>query len=29
VLAGEGVVGADERIGFDLDDRYPAVSVTF
>jgi CBS domain-containing protein len=24
VLAVEGVVGVDERIGFDLDDRYPA-----
>jgi len=29
VLAVEGVVGVDERIGFDLDDRYPAVPVTF
>jgi len=29
VLAVEGVVGVDERVGFDLDDRYPAVPVTF
>ena len=29
VLAVEGVVGVDERIGFDLDDRYPAVPVIF
>ena len=29
VLAVEGVVGVDERVGFDLDDRYPPVPVTF
>jgi hypothetical protein len=29
VLAVEGAVGVDERVGFDLDDRYPAVPVTF
>ena len=29
VLAVEGVVGVDERPGFDLDDRYPPVPVTF
>jgi CBS domain-containing protein len=29
VLAVEGVVGVDERVGFDLDDRYPAVPVIF
>ena len=29
VLAVEGVVGVDERVGFDLDDRYPLVPVTF
>jgi hypothetical protein len=29
VLAAEGVVGVDERAGFDLDDRYPPVPVTF
>jgi len=29
VLAVEGVVGVDERVGFDLDDRYPPVLVTF
>lgn len=29
VLAVEGVVGVDERPGFDVDDRYPAVPVTF
>ena len=28
VLAVEGVVGVDERPGFDLDDRYPPVPVT-
>ena len=29
VLAVDGVVGVDERVGFDLDDRYPPVLVTF
>jgi len=29
VLAVEGVVGVDELVGFDLDDRYPPVPVTF
>ena len=29
VLAVEGVVGVDKRVGFDLDDRYPPVPVTF
>jgi CBS domain-containing protein len=29
VLAVEGVVGVDERVGFDIDDRYPAVPITF
>jgi CBS domain-containing protein len=29
VLAIEGVVGVDERVGFDIDDRYPPVSVIF
>ncbi len=29
VLAVEGVVGVDERPGFDLDDRYPPAPVTF
>ena len=29
VLAVEGVVGVDERVGFDIDDRYPPVPVTF
>ena len=29
VLAIEGVVGVDERVGFDIDDRYPPVPVTF
>jgi len=29
VLAVEGVVGVGERPGFDIDDRYPAVPVTF
>ncbi len=29
VLAVEGVVGVDERVGFDLDDRYPPVPVSF
>ena len=29
VLAVEGVVGVDERVGFDLDDRYPLVPVAF
>jgi CBS domain-containing protein len=29
VLAVEGVVGVDERVGFDIDDRYPPVPATF
>ena len=29
VLAVEGVVGVDERVSFDIDDRYPPVPVTF
>ena len=29
VLAVEGVAGVDERPGFDLDDRYPPVPITF
>jgi CBS domain-containing protein len=29
VLAVEGLVGVDERVGFDFDDRYPPVTVTF
>ena len=29
VLAVEGVVGVDERVGFDVDDRYPIMPASF
>jgi osmotically-inducible protein OsmY len=29
VLAVEGVVGVDQQVGYDLDDRYPPVLVIF